>query len=169
MSAPRELPRRDYLAIRQAERDLVTACGGPSNAARHTRISQQAISRCLSADEEHALRFLPIDVVADLEAACGQPIVSRAVASLLFFVLVPAPEALRVSGGALDLVQKVSALLAEVSDVSGGVAESLRDGAVSNDERVRLHREVREAMQALIVVDRQLDLAADECAEPDDD
>ncbi len=160
-------PGRVYTALKVRFRLLADTCGGPSNAEHISRISQQQISRCGSVDEEHANRFAPIDEIADLEAHCGKPIVTEYLAELSGYVLVRVPDA--TATDAVSLVSRVSEMLREVSDVSGGVADALRDNRVTRREAQGVHKEVREAIQKLVEIDREIDLIAHAKPEDEDD
>lgn len=165
MSPARHLPARDYKAIKAASRDLVSECGGARRASDVTGLSHQVISRCISADPENADRFLRVDIVADLEGESGRPIVTELLAELSGHVLVPAPRG--TNSEAVALISRVSDMLAEVSDVSGGVAAALRDDRVTAAEARSLHTEVREAMQALAALDQQIALAVNDTSGED--
>ncbi|MBU2533306.1 MAG: hypothetical protein KKB37_11235 [Alphaproteobacteria bacterium] len=158
---------RVYNALKARFRLLVDTCGGPNSAERISRISQQQISRCGSVDEEHANRFAPIDEIADLEAHCGKPVVTEYLAELSGYVLVRVPDA--AATDAVGLVSRVSEMLREVSDVSGGVADALRDNRVTRREAKGVHKEVREAIQKLVEIDREVDLVARSKPEGDED
>jgi hypothetical protein len=56
-------------------RDLITACGGLTEATSACRYDAPRLSRCQTVGSPD---FLAIDVVATLEAYCGQPIISQA-------------------------------------------------------------------------------------------
>lgn len=56
-------------------RDLITACGGLTEATAACRYDAPRLSRCQTVGSPD---FLAIDVVATLEAYCGQPIISQA-------------------------------------------------------------------------------------------
>lgn len=56
-------------------RNLIAACGGLEEAAGACRLKKSRLSTC---QDPHSGSFLPVDVLADLEAHCGEPIYSRA-------------------------------------------------------------------------------------------
>lgn len=164
MSEARYLPRADYLRLRLAQKDLVADAGGVRRAERVTGYPHQALSRICSDSEEHADRWLRLDFIADLEASIDRPVVTAMLAELLGMVLVKLPEA--GTPDAVGLVARVSEMLREVSDVSGGVATALRDARVTRREARALHREVKQAIQKLVEIDRDVALAAG--AKPED-
>lgn len=56
-------------------RQLIAACGGLGEAARVARLKRSRLAEC---QDPQARAFLPVDVVADLEAYAGEPLYSRA-------------------------------------------------------------------------------------------
>lgn len=56
-------------------RGLITACGGLDEAAGACRLKKSRLSECQTTGGDH---YLPIDVVAELEAYCGRPLYSQA-------------------------------------------------------------------------------------------
>lgn len=143
----RELPKRDYLKLKAAIRDLLDACGGARRAAEHTRIKQPQLDRY--ADLTKADEFMPADVVADLEAVCGKPYVTEALAEIQAFALEASPDYAR---GITD----IEALLAAATKTTAAIAEAWAaraDGEVTATERLAVHRGVREAMDTLRAVD----------------
>lgn len=156
----RQLPASDYSALKAATRQLVTTVGGPSAAALVTRGDHQSVSRYGSANPEHGERFMPIDVVADLESECEQPIVTRMLAEQAGFLLVPMPRA----AGGLALQMITAKALKETSEVFVSLADSLGDGSLSADEAERVTRDIDEAIAKLAALRLQV-LAEAEGAE----
>lgn len=68
----------DYIVLKQATKRLIKACGGLEAASMVTRVY----------DPSEKL-FMPIDVVADLEAISGNAYVCQSLAHMLGFSLVP--------------------------------------------------------------------------------
>ena len=62
-------------------RELIAACGGLVEAAEVCRLKRSRLSDCQNADLAGRGRYLPIDVIAQLEAYCGRPIYSASVAA----------------------------------------------------------------------------------------
>lgn len=147
----RELPARDYRRIKAGTRDLLEACGNARAAALHTRLQQPRLDACAS--DAQPRDFLPADVVADLEAACGRPVLTAALAELAGCALVPLP-AWRAAVSGLD------ALVAAARETSEAVAAGWAahsDGVVTPAERETLKRELRDAVAALLALDARLD------------
>lgn len=67
---PLDARRHAYLA-----RELIKACGGLVAAAGACRLSRSQLS---SITDPATTSFMPADVMADLEAYCGEPLYSRA-------------------------------------------------------------------------------------------
>lgn len=62
-------------------RQLIKACGGLVEASAVCRISRSRLSDCQNLRIGNEGGFMPIDVIAELEAYCGRPIYSAAVAA----------------------------------------------------------------------------------------
>lgn len=147
----RELPARDYLLIKRASRALLEASGNARMAAAHTRLQQPRLDACAS--EEQPRDYLPADVVADLEAACGRPVVTAALAELSGCALVPLPAFREAES---DMEALVTAARESTEAVAAAWA-ALSDGVVTPAERRTLRREVREAVAALMALDARLE------------
>lgn len=156
----RYLPASDYSALKASTRHLVSTVGGPSAAANITRGDHQSVSRYGSANPEHAERFMPIDVVADLESECEQPIVTRMLAEQAGFLLVPMPRA----AGGLALQMISAKALKETSEVFVALADSLGDGKVCAEDAAKVTKEIDEAIAKLAALKLQV-LAEAEGAE----
>lgn len=150
----RQLPAKDYLIIKAATRDLVEACAGPVKAATYTRVGHADLSRYGSVHEDHVERFMPADVMADLEAQCGSPILSDALAKLADHLLVRLPD-VGLSGTALGRV--TAATMKETSDVFVAIGGALGDGQVSEADAAGIVREIDEALAKLAALRLQIE------------
>lgn len=126
-----------YAALKGSFRDLVETAGGNVRAAKVSRADGARISRYGSVQEAmHA----PIDVVADLEMDVGDPIVTRQLAEIAGYVLVPKAQAealgLNFHGHFADVARTGA-------DVETNLAEALRDGEVSPEEACKMIPKVR--------------------------
>lgn len=148
----RYLPASDYSALKASTRHLVLTVGGPSAAANITRGDHQSVSRYGSANPEHDERFMPIDVVADLESECEQPIVTRMLAEQAGFLLVPMPRA----AGGLALQMITAKALKETSEVFVSLADSLGDGKVDTAEADKVCKDIDEAIAKLAALRLQV-------------
>ena len=73
----RQLESHDYGLLKNATRKLVQLAGGLEKAARKTRVQKSALASYYDPD---SMFFIPIDVVADLEASSGELPVTQALA-----------------------------------------------------------------------------------------
>lgn len=118
--------RRDAL-IKEATTDLIKACGGLEQAARHCRARKSSLSNYAS--ELHPESFIPADVLADLEAYSGK--------LLITFILAqnaakpPEPEAPNPHKTVAELATKLGHFATEVED-------AMSDGELSPAECKRL-------------------------------
>ncbi|AKR57142.1 hypothetical protein XM25_15350 [Devosia sp. H5989] len=134
----RQLPQADYLALKGASRELVTKVGGSVHAQRVTRVRQQAFSEYGSPDE---MRFMPVDVVADLEAEVG-PVVTRALATLSNCLLVPMPQ----GRGPGRVLEASGAAAEDTGKLMIELGQALRDGKITERERDALLRNIHQIM-----------------------
>jgi len=151
-STARYLPLRDYLTLKAAVRRLVRICGGPHAAAAITRSDTSRLSRFGAPSE--AMQA-PVDVIADLEAEAGAPLVTRALADLSGYLLVPVPAAAAGEIGPGEL----GALAKEAGEAISRLGEALAgDGRVSAAEirRLNLRSEIRDALEILARIDESL-------------
>lgn len=150
MSAARELPARDYERLKLATVDLVSGCGGTRRAELHTRVSHQQLGSYLSEEERCRETFMPIDVVADLEAEAvsrgRRPLLTEMLADLSGFILVAKPEV----GSAPSDEEALLRVARETTEALSEGWAAKADGAVTAEERVRVMRQVREAIVALV-------------------
>ncbi|MSP43399.1 MAG: hypothetical protein EXR08_08560 [Alphaproteobacteria bacterium] len=93
--APVARPRSEgeYTSLKQASKRLVKASGGLEAAAMVTRVGHSELARYYNLSEK---LFMPVDVAADLEAISGNPLVSRCLAHMLGFALIPIKHQLTV-------------------------------------------------------------------------
>jgi hypothetical protein len=87
-SAPITRPRTDgeYVSLKQASKRLIKSCGGLEAAAMVTRVGHSELARYYDPSEK---LFMPIDVAADLEAISRNPLISRCLANMLGYSLIP--------------------------------------------------------------------------------
>lgn len=153
MSLGRVHSETAYKALKGAFRRLTKLAGGEEAAAAITRVDRQRIGRYGRPQEA---MMPPVDVVADLEADTGEPLVCRVLADLAGFLLIPKPP---VSGGPA-WVRHLGALGKEAGEAIARLAEAFgNDGRITADEiqSLRLRDEVREAMEVLARIDKALE------------
>ncbi|MDB5597408.1 MAG: hypothetical protein JWM36_4369 [Hyphomicrobiales bacterium] len=150
MDDARQLPSADYARLKAAFRDLVEASGGVNRAARVTRVNAPRISSCGSAQKPD---FAALDVIADLEAECGQPIVSAMLADLAGFVLVPKEATTKPQG----IIDHASAeLMIKNGHVQIELGHALADGACTAEEAADLLPRVRGLSATVHTLDEAL-------------
>ena len=147
----------DKQALKAATRRLVAAVGGQEAAVSFTRfVRHQALSDFGNPAGEHAARFIPADAIADLEALThgtpGHPVVTRTLARLQGFDLVPLPKP---RSGPTDFAEHLQAIIRETADVTVSLSCRLRDTPNAADV-AELRREITEAQQALVELDAAL-------------
>ena len=110
--------------------------------------SKATIGRYYSDSDEHDDRFMPVDVVAQLEAAARHPHVTSALAELRGITLSYDTEKRNASSSGVNqdvvaLAQRFGMLMAEYNQAIG-------DGVISNNEAKRLLRETLAIQQVLL-------------------
>lgn len=141
----RQLPTADYLSLKAATRDLVALIGGPKRAAAITRGVESRISEAGAPQCED--RFAAIDQIADLEAECGSPVVTRALAEMAGFSLTAVDEVPKPKTASLH--QMFVSIVRECGDVEEKLAEALADGSVSAFEANGLIKKIDQAVERL--------------------
>ena len=102
-------------------RDLIKSCGGLVEASDNCRLSKSALANAQNVNHEY---YLTVDVVADLEAYCGDAVYSRALVDVA-----PAQSGDGdIVGDAIDLTLKSASLNARLH-------KALRDGKLSPNEK----------------------------------
>lgn len=158
MARGRQLPDRDYQALKAATRQLINAAGGTVAAAAVTRGDHQGISRYGSAHPDNADRFMPIDVIADLESECEQPVLTKELARLSGHLLVQVPNVVR-SGTALGVI--TAKALKETSEVFVALADGMGDGRLCATDAANIGREIDEALAKLAALKLQVQAEAE--------
>lgn len=114
---------------------LVKACGGLEEAADACRVNKSALSTYQTVDSG---AFMPADVIADLEAYCGEPIYSRA----LF-------EARPAAQNARDMMVEACEASESIVDLQREIRLAAKDGVITPRERARLARLAADATEQL--------------------
>lgn len=122
---------------------------GVEAACEATGKSKATLGRYYSDAEEHADRFMPIDTVAELEAAASFPHVTAALADLRGITLSydEAPPNLRKKGG---VNQDVVALSQRFAQLMAEYHQSIQDGAITATEAKRMLRETLAIQRVLV-------------------
>lgn len=141
-----------YNRLKGAYRRVLKNAGGELGAAEITRGDHSVLGRYGRPQER---MFPPIDVVADLEKDTGDVSVTRELADLQDYVLVPKPP---VSGNP-KWIGHLAALSKEAGEAIATVGAALADdGDISAKEikKMKLREELREAMEAIAELDTAL-------------
>jgi hypothetical protein len=121
-------------------------------AAGFTRVGQQAISDYCNVSTAD---FVPSDVLVDLMKATGDAGPLRMLAELVGHVVTPLPSVVR-SGEPLGRIS--GKVMKETGDVLGRYGEMVDTGVLIDVETSRyLHKEIREAIEALVLMDLQVE------------
>ncbi|SFK02822.1 hypothetical protein [Celeribacter neptunius] len=121
--------------------------------------SKATLGRYYSTADEHSDRFIPVDAVAQLEAAASYPHVTSALAELKGVALsydAARNEPAKQGGVNTDVValsQRFAMLMAEYTD-------AIEDGVITINEAKRLLRETLELQQVLITMKLHLEQGA---------
>lgn len=148
---PRELPRRDYERLRTATADLLVDGGGSARrAAEHTRVSHQQLGNYVSDRPEHDETFMPIDIVADLEAEAvsrgRRALVTETLAELSGHRLVRIDAAGLPGRDEAALLKSAKETTEALSDAWAAIA----DGRKTREECRQVTRQFDEAISALL-------------------
>lgn len=117
--------------------------------------SKATLGRYYSEDEEHADRFMPVDVVARLEAAARFPHVTAALADLRGITLSGDRE--RRNAGPRGMNQEVVVLAQRFAQLMAEYHESIGDGRITVIEAKRMLRETLALQQILIEIKMNLE------------
>lgn len=129
LTATTGLPRPAFFRIKAASLDLVDRCGGIERSAAICGYSKSQVHRWT--DRNGADLICLVAIVA-LEAECGEPLVTRAMAAVAGLETAPKPSsATSVMGAYVEMSRAAE-------HVHGEVGEALRDGEITPDERLRL-------------------------------
>lgn len=143
----RLLPARRYKALKTRFRQLVDEMGGAEQAAARTRVGATALYNYGNLNTPD--HFPPIDVILDLEADCGVPVVTRDMAAQAGYRLAEnrAVETAFVDAG--KLAAALSCVGRESSEVFALAARHMSDGKISPAEAIDMIRAADEGLAAL--------------------
>lgn len=136
------IPDKHHLAGKAFFRDLMDACGGPK---RCQKLTSHPDSHLSAMGSPHVTdRWPRLDHIIDLERDCGQPIVTRYLADLLGFELVP-----REGRKAGDLPHVFAAAMKEMAEVQVAYVTAVANHHVDAAERAELVRQANQAIAGL--------------------
>jgi hypothetical protein len=121
---------------------------GVEAAARITGKSKATLGRYYSDNDEHDERFMPIDVVAELEAASRFPHVTAALADLRGITL--SYDAEKRHAASTGVNQDVVALAQRFATLMSEYNAAIGDGQITVNEAKRLLRETLAIQQVLL-------------------
>lgn len=110
--------------------------------------SKATLGRYYSDADEHSDRFMPVDAVAQLEAAASYPHVTTALAELCGSTLSHDPLRKNADSGGVN--SDVIALSQRFAMLMGEYQQSIEDGVISINEAKRLLRETVALQKVLI-------------------
>ncbi len=151
MTIKSRMASRRYGTVEEATAALIAACGGIDGAAASCRVGRSQLADYANPHEEKS--FMPLDVVQQLEAACGQPIVTEYLAGRHDVVLVKLPT------GPTSLrtwMQAEAGVLKEHAERAGKMADALADGRLDLNEAVEVLRETDESLRELAMLREML-------------
>ena len=122
-----QIPARDMEAVKRASFALAAKAGGIAQAAASVGIAASRLSEACSI--HHSDRWLNLLNIAELEVVADDPVVTRALASISGFDLVP-----QQAGPHMDLHQQLALLSRQAGGLTAGLAEALGDGKIDAKE-----------------------------------
>ena len=127
--------------------ELVGRIGGLEAAASFCRVGKSTLARYASIVQADAECFAPIDVVRDLEALAGEPIVTATLCAMADGVFVAIPNT---PAGTGDLLAMMSALSGEFNDTTRVVCAGLADGKFCPVDAAKLERELDDVIRVAV-------------------
>lgn len=129
--------------IKSAFRELVEKCGGNLGAALIAGVDQALISRYASRGNSTVVRG---DIVAALELAAGDPVMTRASADLHGYALLPKDAV----GHSIILNKHIGSITRAMADLTLMLVEAQRNGVtVSEYDQAQLEAKIDDAHEAL--------------------
>ncbi len=122
---------------------------GYETACRVTGKSKATLGRYFSSAPEHSGRFMPIDVVAELEEVASFPFVTKALAELRMLII-EYDKSREENRGAGALNSDVVLLSQRFANLMAEYNTSMEDGVISLNEAKRLLMETTEIQQVLL-------------------
>lgn len=141
-----------YSLLKTATRRLIDACGGVEAAALISRVGKTSMSDYQNIDKPDC--FMPADVAADLERACGQALLTATLVRWNggYFVKPKAEY-----GTARDFAARLPEMGKEYGEVMERTAFALSDGKMSSQDRLQLKKEIEESIAAHIAALEELE------------
>jgi hypothetical protein len=127
--------------------ELVGKIGGLEAAASFCRVGKSTLARYASNVQSDAECFAPIDVVRDLEALAGEPVVTSTLCAMADGVFVAVPNTPAATG---DLLAMMSALSGEFNDTTRVICAGLADGNFCAVDAAKLERELDDVIRVAV-------------------
>jgi hypothetical protein len=127
--------------------ELLGRIGSLETAAPFCRVGKSTLARYASTASADAEAFAPIDVVRDLEALAGEPIVTATLCEAADGVFVPVPSGPASTG---DLLAMMSTLSGEFNDTTRAVCTGLADGKFCVADAEQLERELDDTIRVAV-------------------
>lgn len=157
----RTISDKQGLTLKAATRRSVDMAGGGDAFQHVTRIRAAQLSKCGSAGEDNADKFLPIDVAVEADMEAGSPIILTAMADLLGYRVMPIVDGADLSTPTTPPTHKdLTHLNRALMDVVRTFGDALDDDHVDGREKKEITREVDEAIKALHALQQRIGGAA---------
>lgn len=145
MRTPGRIKGRTPASLKEAYSQLVDACGGDVRAATIAQRSKSQIQRYT--DEAEPDSHMPPPVFMAMEAACGEPFVSRFTALASGYVLLSTAPA-----DNSPLSQDLAAVGREMARLFEEVGGAMADGIVEAPEAAQIEARAMDGINALVSV-----------------
>lgn len=141
--------RAVYLQIKAATRKLIETVGGLAFAEEATRVRKSKLSEYGQPHQEEV--FMAADVIADLEAKAGDPVVTRALARISGHCLVALPSV----AADENFVSRLGHVSKDCGAVIGRLGDALGNDGIVTAQEVRrscLIQLTDEAIEQLVIL-----------------
>ncbi|UTV37620.1 hypothetical protein MYG64_04700 [Ensifer adhaerens] len=157
----RTISDKQGLTLKAATRRSVDMAGGGDALQHVTRVRASYLSKCGSAGEDNADKYLPIDVATEADMEAGSPIILTAMADILGYCVLPIIEGSDLPIGVAPPTHKdLTHLNRELMDVVRIFGDALDDDHVDGREKKEITREIDEAIKALRALQQRIGGAA---------
>jgi hypothetical protein len=145
MSVRRYYKVREPGTLKAAEAALIAACGGPVAAADKCSVGKTVLQQ--ASDADHPTRHLSLPVVAQLERACGKPIVTSFLAAEQGYVIE------KIGDQNLDALPVcIGRITSEMGELLSAAALDMRAGRLSHANATLVARETDDVIAALLIL-----------------
>lgn len=138
--------------LKDAANELIQACGGLRRSADNARVGTNTLFTYTDPGEDNAGRFMPIDIVRELERVAGAPIVTRFLAAEAGFGLLDLSPATTFENWHLALKE----LLREQGEDVSALLDAMAGDDITPDEAGALVKELDETVNVIADIRAQL-------------